>query len=122
MKEINQQSLSAYHLIIPSEILNFFEVTDVKETLESITIILKEKTDHLPVTSAVKPLVLNGYMNPLELLHYPIQGKSCYLRLLRRRWKEEGTAGKPSYFNEHDFAAQGTKATKTFGAFLKENL
>ena len=125
MKETNQQndeSQPSYHLIIPSDILKFFEVSDVKEREEDITITLIEKADNLPINSTGKALVLNGYMNPLELLHYPIQGKSFYLHLIRRRWKEQGSDGKPSYFNEYDFAAEGTKSTKTFGAFLKENL
>lgn len=125
MKETNQQKdklLSPYHLLVPSEVLKFFEVTGVKEAEENITIILTEKLDNTPVHSTAKQLVLNGYMNPLDLLHYPIQGKSCYLRLIRRRWKEQGADGRQSHFNTYDFAAEGTKATKTFGAFLKENL
>lgn len=123
MKEVQQKEtpISPYHLIVPSDILKYFEVTDIKEREEDITITLTEKSDNLPVNSKGKLLVLNGYMNPLELLHYPIQCKSCYLCLIRRRWKEQGTDGKQSYFNDYDFAAPGTKVTKAFGAFLKEN-
>lgn len=125
MKETNQPKerlLSPYHLIVPSDILMYFEVTDVMEREEDITLTLIEKSDYLPVNSTGKSLVLNGYMHPLELSHFPIQGKSFYLRLIRRRWKEQNTVERQSYFNEYDFAAEGTKATKTFGAFLKENL
>ena len=120
MKESNA-TITPYHLILPLDILKYFEVTGVEEREEDITITLIEKSENFPIIEG-KSIVLNGYMNPLELLHYPIQGKSCYLRLIRRRWKGEGTDGKPSYYNTYDFAAEGTKATKTFGAFLKENL
>ena len=81
---------------------------------------MTEKPDLIPEKLKGKEPVLNGYLHELELQTYPIQGKSCYLRLRRRRWKEKGTDGKQSYWNEYDFAAEGTKATKAFGAFLKE--
>lgn len=61
---------------------------------------------------------LNGYMNPIELQTFPTQGKEVFLVLKRRRWKLFGSEA--SYFNEYDFYEEGMKATKEFGAFLKE--
>ena len=109
-----------YSLVIPKEILESFLIEQINEGEELIEISLVEK-ELIPLVLQGKQAVLNGYMNPMELQSYPIQGKSCYLKLKRRRWKEQGTGDSTNCHNAYDFAAPGTKATKTFGAFLKEN-
>lgn len=109
-------------LLVPEEILKDFEITRVFQRTSEITIELTEQPDKIPEGLKGKEPVLDGYMSVLELQSYPIQGKSCYLKLKRRRWKEKGTDGKQSYWNDYSFAAEGTKATKAFGAFLKEYL
>ena len=119
MKKEDLQSY-LYSLLIPKEILLSFEIENIKEREEIIEIELTEK-ELIPLELVGKQAVLNGYMNPIELQSYPIQGKSCYLKLKRRRWKVQGTKDSTNCHNEYDFAAEGTKATKMFGAFLKEN-
>ena len=57
-------------------------------------------------------------MNPVEIEDYPLRGKATYLKFFRRRWKEEGTD--ESFANSYDFHPAGMKATRQFGAFLKE--
>jgi len=107
-------------LVIPKEILQSFEIENIKESEEIVEIDMLEK-ELLPPQLEGKKAVLNGYMNPIELQSYPIQGKTCYLKLKRRRWKVQGTTDSTNCHNEYDFAAEGTKATKMFGDFLKEN-
>ena len=109
-----------YDLLIPQEILESFEIVSIKKNEEIVDIELVEK-ELIPAQLIGKQAVLNGYMNPIELQTYPIQGRKCYLKLKRRRWKAQGTTDSTSCHNEYDFAAEGTKATKMFGAFLKEN-
>ena len=109
-----------YNLIIPKEILVSFEIENIKETEDIVEIDLVEK-EIIPPELNGKIAVLNGYMNPMELQSFPIQGRKCYLKLKRRRWKAQGTTDSTNCHNEYDFAAEGTKATKMFGAFLKEN-
>jgi hypothetical protein len=109
-----------FSLLIPEEILVSFEIENIKESEEVIEIELVEK-ELIPTQLIGKQAVLNGYMNPIELQSYPIQGRKCYLKLKRRRWKQRGTTDSTNCHNEYDFAAEGTKATKMFGAFLKEN-
>lgn len=110
-----------YQLLIPAEILPYFEISKLEERAGDITITLTEKEDQIPPYLQGKEAVLNGFMNKLELQGFPIQGKAFYMQLIRRRWKEKGK-NDSSYHNEYDFAAPGTKATKAFGAFLKEFL
>jgi len=109
-----------YSLVIPKEILVSFEIDHIQESEEIVEIVLIEK-ELIPAQLTGKQAVLNGYMNPVELQSYPIQGRKCYLKLKRRRWKVQGTRDSTNCYNEYDFAAEGTKATKMFGAFLKEN-
>lgn len=109
-----------YSLVIPKEILLSFEIENIKESEEIVAIELIEK-ELIPPELIGKQAVLNGYMNPVELQSFPIQGRSCYLKLKRRRWKVQGTTDSTNCHNEYNFAAEGTKATKMFGAFLKEN-
>ncbi len=119
MKKEDLQS-QIYSLVIPKEILASFEIENIKETEEIVEIELIEK-EIIPTELVGKQAVLNGYMNPMELQSYPIQGRKCYLKLKRRRWKAQGTTDSTNCHNVYDFAAEGTKATKMFGAFLKEN-
>jgi hypothetical protein len=119
MKKEDLQS-QIYSLVIPKEILVSFEIENIKEGEELVEIELLEK-ELIPLELKGKQAVLNGYMNPIELQSFPIQGRKCYLKLKRRRWKAQGTADSANCHNEYDFAAEGTKATKMFGAFLKEN-
>lgn len=119
MKKEDLQS-HLYSLIIPKEILLFFDIENIKESEEIVEIYLLEKAI-IPSELTGRQAVLNGFMNPIELQSFPIQGRKCYLKLKRRRWKAQGTTDSTKCHNEYDFAAEGTKATKMFGAFLKEN-
>lgn len=108
-------------LLVPTDILEHFDYEQYEETQGIIQIYLVEKKDsaHCPKAIAGKPdHSLNGYMNPVELQTFPIKGKEVFLVLKRRRWKLSGSD--KSYFNEYDFYEEGMKATKEFGAFLKE--
>ena len=107
-----------YSLLIPIEILEFFEIDSIVEKEEDLFINLIEKLTCIP--SQEIDLVQNGFMNPQELNSFPITGKRCFLKLARRKWKLRGSDGSSSYTNTYDFTLDGTKATKSFGAFLKE--
>ena len=107
----DQLQLHLSSLLVPKEILDDFEITSIVDKSTNITIMLTEKPDRIPEKLKGKESVLNGYMHDLELQTYPLQGKSCYLKLRRRRWKEKGSDGKQAYWNEYNYAAEGTKAT-----------
>ena len=108
-------------LFAPAEILEHFEFEKVEEISGVIRIHLVEKDDpyHYPKEIIGKgERLLNGYMNPIELQTFPTQGKEVFLMLKRRRWKIKGSD--KSYFNNYSFNEDGMKATREFGAFLKE--
>ncbi|MDQ5928957.1 MAG: hypothetical protein QG594_735 [Bacteroidota bacterium] len=107
------------NLLIPAEILIDFEVKNIEDTEELLIIELVEKQQNISKLGTDETLVFNGFMNPLELQHFPMNGKKCVLKLMRRRWKERGSAS-GNYFNTYIYAVTGTKVTPSFGAFLKE--
>jgi len=107
--------------LLPVEWLRYFEVEEIREGEMEWKIILKEKEGCVPLSlkETGKEIVLNGYMNPVEVHDFPLRGKPASIIFLRRRWKEKG-GGKESHWNEYNFHLKGMKATKEFGDFLKE--
>ncbi len=61
--------------------------------------------------------MLNGFLDPVEIIHFPFQGKLTYLKFYRRRWKAKGE--KESYHNTYRFHRPGMNTTDAFGDFLK---
>jgi len=113
--------ISLQELLVPKEILLHFDFDRVEKVSGIYRIHLVEKKDaaHIPKTILYKGrAVLDGYMNPLELQTFPTKGTEVFLLLKRRKWKEKISA--KSHFNIYEFTKQGLKATKEFGAFLKE--
>lgn len=111
---INKQVLG---LIVPSEILESFQLSEVTQTKESVELQLHERKDLVPACLQGEDVVLDGFCNPIELQSFPLQGKATFIKLFRRRWKRRGTRNHVS--NTYHFTAPGTKATRMFGAFLK---
>jgi hypothetical protein len=62
--------------------------------------------------------VLDGFCNPVELLHYSIRDRPLYLKIYRRRRKESGS--NKHYGNHYDLHPEGVKATHRFASFLKD--
>jgi hypothetical protein len=107
-------------LLVPPELLKSFELDSVNKYKDRYELEFTEKAERIPVELKGKKAVLNGYWNSLELQTFPIKGLPCYIKIKRRKWKEPG--GSESYGNNYNFDIEGTKATKEFGAFLKEYL
>ena len=106
--------------ILPEEIEVVFRLEAIKDEPEATVFVLYEKQELIPKELVGKEAVLDGFCNPLELLHFPIKGKKLYLQLYRRRWKEKNTT--KHYSNQYELHDAGMKATKLFGAFLKATL
>jgi len=113
--------ISLQELLVPKDILLHFKLERVEKISGVYRIHLVEKNDasHIPKTIIYKGIaVLDGYMNPIELQTFPTKATEVFLLLKRRKWKEK--VSNKSHFNTYNFTKQGLKATKEFGAFLKE--
>jgi hypothetical protein len=103
-------------LLIPSPILASFEVQKIEDADTLLVIELLEKQESISSLGLDLDLVSNGFMNPIELQHFPMNGKRCLLKLIRRRWKKRDNTSS-SYYNSYTFALQGTKVAPEFGLF-----
>src|SRR5690625_5551301 len=103
-------------LLVPEEILEFFEISDVRESEQSIELELRERKELTPEALKGKDVVLDGFCNPIGLQSFPLKGKATYIKLFRRRWKPSGQ-GK-HYTKRYDFALHSTSATRALCAFL----
>lgn len=106
-------------MIVPKEITDNFELIEIVEKTNMITLSFEELTSRIPNPLRGKEVVLDGYLNQLELQTFPLKDKTVYIALRRRRWKEKGDT-KQSYSNTYELHIEGMKTTKEFGAFLKE--
>ena len=108
-------------LLFSEELSKNFNVEAVDEYSSHIEIVLHELSNLIPSSlSDSKEVVLDGFCNPKELQSFPLKGKSVYLKVYRRRWKESGSS--IHYSNTYNLNQEGVKATKPLSAFLKGTL
>jgi hypothetical protein len=116
IKAILEQVL---RIIMPEEIVKNFQFKELKETKDTIELYMVENEESIPKSLEDKEVVLDGFCNPIELQSFPQKGKTFYIKVIRRRWKEKGST--VSYSNDYELHYEGMKATKEFGDFLKES-
>jgi len=109
------------NLIAPKELVENFELVEIVENTGSISLLFEELASKVPKSLEGKDVVLDGFMNKVELQTFPLKDKTVYFVVRRRRWKEKNSP-KESYSNPYDLHIDGMKTTKEFGAFLKEEL
>lgn len=112
-------TLTLAKYILPVEIVNNFEIVDIKLKGEELKIKLDEKLVFPPEHSA-KPLESKGFLPSKKIQDFPIRDRSVILEVRRRIWKDK-TTGK-TYSRTWDLTAEGTAYSKEFAAFLKERV
>lgn len=110
---------SLFKVLFPEVIALHFEIQTVSEHKDRIEIRMDELRELIPsgLESATN-ISLDGFCNAIELQSFPLKGKPVYLKLYRRRWKQQGS--KKHFSNVYDIHPDGVKATKDFAFFLKE--
>ena len=108
---------------LPKEIINNFEVVDIKEIgcdfEAELHIYLDEKFIY-PPEHTTKNLESKGFLKVVQISDFPIRDKKVLLLVRRRKWQDMLT-GK-IHTRLFDLKHKGTNYTKEFAAFLKENL
>jgi hypothetical protein len=104
--------------MLPQDIYQHFKMVSLTEHSDRFEIKMEENAALVPPElDGISDVVLDGFCNPLELLHFSIKDKPLYLRLYRRRWKS--SCSDIHYSNGYDFHPSGTKSTHEFASFLK---
>ncbi len=74
--------------------------------MESITILFEEKANLILQELKEKNAVLDGFVNPIDLMTFPLKDKTVYLSIKRRRLKEPGKTDK-TYHNTYNLHRGG---------------
>lgn len=106
-------------MLVPSYILDNFEIYGAKEYPTCWTIELREKEKRIPdELKDCTEVVFDGYCNPIETLSHSFVCKPVYLKVYRRRYKRAGDD--THYSNSYDLTLKGVKIVPELGLFLKE--
>lgn len=105
-------------IVLPSQILDYFNIADVEQTATEIYISLDEKMS--PQLSQDPNYESKGFMESVNVTDFPIRDHKVILRIRRRRWTDSRTGKSFSIPIDLDIVAKGTRYSKEFGAFLKE--
>ena len=108
--------LSLIRYVLPSEIVDFFDLVDLQEKEGSLHLYLDE-CNSIPAEYKSLSLFPNGFHEESTLKDFPLRDRKVILHLRRRRWTD--VDGK-SYSRRWDLAAAGTRYSKEFAIFLKE--
>jgi hypothetical protein len=96
--------------ILPSDLLTYFTIEEVKEVAaEDIEIHLEEKNT-LPSGYAKDEYESKGFFNPKRIQDFPIRGRAVCLIVKRRRWRHKQT--KEEIRSDYNFIAAGAKLTE----------
>ncbi len=106
-------------MLVPSYILENFEIYGASEYPNCWLIDLREKEGLIPVElNDIADVVFDGYCNPIETLSHSFVCKPIYLKVYRRRYKR--STEDTHYSNSYDLTLKGVKMVPELGLFLKE--
>ena len=107
---------SGYSLLLPTGMLEYFEITEVKEHGDSVDIYLTE-LNIVPCEYRNDKLQSKGFYEEITINDFPIRGKRLLLHLKRRKWLNESTGDIVN--RDWGLVAKGTRMTQEFASFLK---
>ena len=109
--------LNGYRLLLPEGTLDYFDLVDVKESVNEVVIYLEEK-NIVPEKYTDQDIESKGFYDPVIVQDFPLRGKKVFLNIRRRCWllKKHN-----EYISRNwRMVAEGTRMTQDFASFLKE--
>ncbi|WP_131796816.1 ISAon1 family transposase N-terminal region protein, partial [Bacteroides stercoris] len=77
--------LNGYRLLLPEGTLDYFDLVDVKESVNEVVIYLEEK-NIVPEKYTDQDIESKGFYDPVIVQDFPLRGKKVFLNIRRRRW------------------------------------
>ena len=102
---------------LPEGVLEYFDVTNIKDEKNKIIIHLEEKPK-FPNEFKDRKLHSHGFFKEFDIDDFPIRRKACILRVKRRRWLDPKTSEIVS--RDWNLVALGTRMTSEFALFLNK--
>ncbi len=109
--------LNGYRLLLPEGTLDYFDLVDVKESVNEVVFYLDEKNIVTEKSTDQDP-ESQGVYDPVSCQDFHLRGKKVFLNIRRRRWllKKHN-----EYISRNwRMVAEGTRMTQDFASFLKE--
>lgn len=103
-------------MILPSGVLDFFELTSVGKDAEGLSIYLEEK-NIIPQEYKGVSVYAKGFHAEVRVSDFPLRGKKVVLCIKRRRW--ENTTTGEIVQRDWNLVSKGTRITNEFALFLK---
>ncbi|WP_159522969.1 ISAon1 family transposase N-terminal region protein [Sunxiuqinia indica] len=116
MTSQNDHYFGLIKLILPEELFDYFELTNVEVQGKQVHVYLEE-ADEKPAGYEGKKLISKGFHSPVTIQDFPLRDKAMFLHIRRRRWLVESSGQVIS--RDWNTIAKGTRMTKGFAAFLK---
>lgn len=122
-KVIEAIDLKLVHQLFPSELMDYFEITDFQtlcslEIKEEFWVIDFEEKNEVPDGYSAIEYESKGFMESKLIQDFPLRGKGVYLRIKKRRWRHKQT--KEIIKRDFSFIADGSKFTQDLSDFLKD--
>ena len=76
--------LNGYCLLLPEGTLDYFDLVDVKESVNEVVIYLEEK-NIVPEKYTAQDTESKGFYAPVIVQDFPLRGKKVFLNIRRRR-------------------------------------
>ena len=102
-------------LILPGDVLAFFEVVKVSTTSDQIDIYLDEKNIP-PREYGGQGVLSKGFTGTTRIQDFPLRGRSVYLHVRRREWQ---LPSGEVVSNKFSLSADGMRYSREFASFLK---
>jgi hypothetical protein len=112
----NKALLELIKYVLPSELVDYFELVSLNESGERLDIYLEE-SNIIPEEYKTKELSSNGFYEESKIKDFPLRDRKVILHVRRRRWIDD--KGK-SHSRHWELTAEGTRYSKEFAFFLKE--
>lgn len=113
--QINE-GIDLARIILPKEVLDYFTITQIKQSQEELSIYLDE-INKIPFEYINDKVITKGFYEEAKIQDFPIRGKAVYLYVRRRRWLNESTG--EYVCRDWNLLAKGTRMTQEFASFLK---
>ena len=102
-------------LILPGDVLAFFEVVKESTTSDQIDIYLDEKNIP-PHEYGGQGVLSKGFTGTTRIQDFPLRGRSVYLHVRRREWQ---LPSGEVVSNKFSLSSDGTRYSKECASFLK---
>lgn len=103
--------------ILPQEVFNYFEITQVIIEDSRLDVHLDE-LHQIPEEFSSEKLTSKGFQSAIVIQDFPIRERAVFLHVRKRKWLVSSTGQVVS--RDWDLVAKGARYTKGFASFLKE--